>query len=130
MKKLKYIVGAVALFALVVANVWNAATVNKMSCLAFMDVENIADGFEINANMKPMPTSGWGGGEPSKKYWSDYLPGSNWKNNSVHVHCELDQVVNGTPEHKVMDFDVVQCGNGAGDCWWSDDTDCLKLMQR
>ena len=39
MKKLKFLVGAVALFALVVVNVWNATTVLKKSTLDVSEVE-------------------------------------------------------------------------------------------
>ncbi|MBO7568704.1 MAG: hypothetical protein J6T60_16580 [Bacteroidales bacterium] len=39
MKRLKFLVGAVALFALVVANVWNAATTFSGSELGIADVE-------------------------------------------------------------------------------------------
>ncbi len=42
MKKLKILVGAVALFALVVVNVWNAATVKSTSELDISNVESIA----------------------------------------------------------------------------------------
>ncbi|MBR2199825.1 MAG: hypothetical protein IKP73_00065 [Bacteroidales bacterium] len=42
MKKFKLIVGAVALFALVVANVWNAATVAKATALNIEDLEALA----------------------------------------------------------------------------------------
>lgn len=42
MKKLKFLVGAVALFAIVVVNVWNAATVVKASGLDVADVEAMA----------------------------------------------------------------------------------------
>ena len=43
MKKFKLIVGAVALFALVVANVWNAATTLRSSDLNIADVEAMAN---------------------------------------------------------------------------------------
>ena len=43
MKKFKLIVGAVALFALVVANVWNAATTLTGSDLNIADVEAMAN---------------------------------------------------------------------------------------
>ena len=46
MKKLKFLVGAVALFAVVAVNVWNATTVTNASALNIGDVENVADGFE------------------------------------------------------------------------------------
>lgn len=46
MKKFKLIVGVVALFALVVANVWNAATVQNVTSLEVINVENVADGVE------------------------------------------------------------------------------------
>lgn len=42
MKKFKLIVGAVALLALVVANVWNAATTLKVSGLTIEEVEALA----------------------------------------------------------------------------------------
>ena len=42
MKKFKFLVGAVALFALVVANVWNAATTLNTSELDISNVESIA----------------------------------------------------------------------------------------
>ena len=43
MKKLKFLVGAVALFALVAVNVWNAATTLRGSDLSLADVEAMAD---------------------------------------------------------------------------------------
>ena len=43
MKKFKFLVGAVALFALVVANVWNAATTLRGSELSVADVEAMAN---------------------------------------------------------------------------------------
>ena len=42
MKKLKFLVGAVALFALAVVNVWNAATTLRGSDLSLADVEAMA----------------------------------------------------------------------------------------
>ncbi len=42
MKKFKLLVGAVALFALVAVNVWNAATTLKASALSIEDVEAMA----------------------------------------------------------------------------------------
>ncbi len=42
MKKIKFLVGAVTLFALVVVNVWNAATVKKATALDVEDVEAMA----------------------------------------------------------------------------------------
>ena len=49
MKKFKLIVGAMALFALVVANVWNAATTFQETELKVTDVENIAVGDPIES---------------------------------------------------------------------------------
>ncbi len=43
MKKLKFLVGAVVLFAIVVVNVWNAATTLRGSELSVADVEAIAN---------------------------------------------------------------------------------------
>ncbi len=43
MKKLKILVGAVALFAVVVVNVWNAATTLRGSDLSLADVEAMAN---------------------------------------------------------------------------------------
>lgn len=42
MKRLKYIIGAIALLALVVVNVWNAATTLRGSELGIADVEAMA----------------------------------------------------------------------------------------
>jgi hypothetical protein len=43
MKKFKFLVGAVALFAIVVVNVWNAATTLRGSDLSVADVEAMAN---------------------------------------------------------------------------------------
>ena len=60
MKKFKFLVGAVALFALVVANVWNAATTFSGSDLEITNVESIAaeaedDGIELRQKGKASP---------------------------------------------------------------------------
>ncbi|MBR4350381.1 MAG: hypothetical protein IKP99_06625 [Bacteroidales bacterium] len=56
MKKFKLIVGAVALCALVVANVWNAATTLKVSGLIIEEVEALAQMEE--EEWQPFPGSG------------------------------------------------------------------------
>ena len=48
MKKLKFLVGAVALFALVVANVWNAATTLGASELDITNVESMVAEGDVN----------------------------------------------------------------------------------
>lgn len=70
MKKLKYIFGAVALFALVVANVWNAATVVNASGLDVADVEAMAqepESFTYEGN--GMTTVLWSNVNTSVQYW-------------------------------------------------------------
>ena len=60
MKKLKYIVGAVALFAVASANVWNAATTLRGSELSIADVEAMAD---------PPEWTIWHGFYTDLEYW-------------------------------------------------------------
>ncbi len=128
MKKIKIIAGVLALCAIAGVNVWNAATIMNESSLNIEDVENVAEGFEIIVQVKPDMSSG--GSEKSEWYWSDFLPGSNWKSESQHIHCELYQESSsGRPIRKVQEFNIVTCGNGAGDCWYSDSNNCLYLMR-
>ncbi len=63
MKKLKFLVGAVVLFALAVVNVWNAATTLRGSELSIADVEALAG-----------PESG---GDGTLLEWFD-VPNSTW----------------------------------------------------
>ena len=51
MKKFKFLVVAVALFAVVAVNVWNAATSLKSSALNIEDVEAIAQDIEAQEEM-------------------------------------------------------------------------------
>lgn len=73
MKKLKFLVGAVALFALVAVNVWNAATVVGASELGIADVE-------ATAQMEEEDYLVWNG-----IGWVEY--GLYWK----ETKCEYDE---------------------------------------
>ena len=64
MKKFKFLVGAVALFALVVANVWNAATTLQETELSLADVEALAqmeedECFYLNEMGGNCPSADW-----------------------------------------------------------------------
>ena len=65
MKKFKILVGAVALFALVAANVWNAATVFGSTELDIPNIERMAEGESQGINA----TNGEDEANPSCDYW-------------------------------------------------------------
>ena len=116
MKKLKYLVGAVALLALVAVNVWNAATVMKMSALNVANVENVAEGFE----------------------WGIFDANRNEAGVGTPLHCEVDKWVlldanaefhypggvfkgdancdANTIKHIHYEYVGNKCGKGKGDC--------------
>ena len=122
MKKFKFLVGAVALFALVVANVWNAATLKTASTLNVEDIENVEAmgqepeyGFTINNNGSVYV---WiNGHKYSKTYKFDTY--------SASIKCTWKRKVSGKVwERKTETFDIDKCVGGWGNCLFSDSDDC------
>lgn len=113
MKKFKFLVGAVALFAIVVVNVWNAATVAKRAELNAADIEAIAN---------PEP-----GNEPVLIHGSlggSYLFGPDGTNNKqcyIVEDCRYSRttscaVVSEEVQSGVNPVNVAKCGYGEGGC--------------
>ncbi len=126
MKKLKFLVGAVALFAVVAVNVWNAATTLRGSELSIADVESTV------AEAEP------GGQALTNKVWV-YL-GCDWGGqksystpdggkvlSTVYINryrCQIKQ--NGTAKCTVGEVgegqaESMQCLDGTGHRLWSRD---------
>lgn len=119
MKKFKLIIGAVALFALVVANVWNAATVKTASALNMEDVEAIAQ--------EPEPGTSFGFTYSSSNgihVWFDFnMEPPKFKTENAEIKCKY----RADPKKKTVTtatYKIEPCISGGGLCFWSDSRDC------